>query len=335
MRIDDEVQESVVFLCIDPKGGNGKADKRTPVGTAVLIRIREGDFYFGYVVTALHLLIEGRPYGKIYVRFNKKDGGYEDIPSNPDDWLTHDETDLAAIRMGGHPEYNYRFIYFEHLATDSLIAEHGVGLGDEVFFMGLFSQHPGATQAQPIARVGNISLMPNEKIPLRIGEGSTPKPLDAYLVEARSWGGQSGSPAFVYFPPYRIPGGFRVAGQTSMERYLLLGIVHGHFSKRQELKLLGSISNEGGGNVKMNLGMAIVIPAQKIVDLLMREDFVAERDKIVKKTKEEDYSIVADSAIDEGEESEFTRKDFEDALKKASGPPKKKSKRSPKKKGNA
>jgi hypothetical protein len=68
--------------------------------------------------------------------------------------------------------------------------------------MGLFSEHPGGDHNEPIARFGNIALMPAEKVTVDVGDSTAH--IRAYLVEARSWGGHSGSPAFVFFPPDRF-----------------------------------------------------------------------------------------------------------------------------------
>ncbi|MCA1703536.1 MAG: hypothetical protein LC808_09870, partial [Actinobacteria bacterium] len=131
-----------------------------------------------------------------------------------------------------------------------------VGEGDEVFFIGLFSEAPGRKRSQPIVRFGNISLMPREPLLLDLGEGSGRIRADAYLVEARSWGGYSGSPAFVYFPPDRHLDSLKSKGWGPA----LLGLVQGHYGIEQEVAFTGDIL--GSGKVPVNAGIAAVIPAQ-------------------------------------------------------------------------
>jgi hypothetical protein len=115
--------------------------------------------------------------------------------------------------------------------------------------------------------------MPRETIGARLDPASDHKtPVDAYLVEARSWGGHSGSPVFVYFPPDRELGVISVGGGP---RIMLLGLVHGHYELPQPVDLTGDIF--GSGKVSMNAGIAVVIPAQAITELLMSEDEVAQR----------------------------------------------------------
>ena len=76
-------------------------------------------------------------------------------------------------------------------ADDKFILENEVGVGDEVFITGLFSHHHGNHKNIPIVRTGNIASMPEEKI-------QTQNYLrEAFLIEARSIGGLSGSPVFL------------------------------------------------------------------------------------------------------------------------------------------
>jgi hypothetical protein len=66
-----------------------------------------------------------------------------------------------------------------------------IGIGDAVFITGLFSHHPGKARNLRVIRVGNIAAMPDEPVKTQRGE------MEAYLIEARSLGGLSGSPVFV------------------------------------------------------------------------------------------------------------------------------------------
>jgi hypothetical protein len=158
------------------------------------------------------------------------------------------------------------------LLTDRLVAEHRLGLGDEVFFTGLFSEHPGRERVQPIMRFGNLSMMPNE--PIKVKDLRVASEIGAYLVEARSWGGHSGSPAFVYYPPDRS--GVSIQMSTSLPVFLL-GLVHGHYEIKSDVALTGDIL--GSGKVPINAGMALVVPSQKIVDVLMDDELVTTREE--------------------------------------------------------
>ena len=72
-----------------------------------------------------------------------------------------------------------------------------IGIGSEVYFPGLFVHHHGRNE--PIVRGGIVSSMPTEPVLTEFGE------IHAYLAEARSVGGLSGSPVIVdNTTPFRI-----------------------------------------------------------------------------------------------------------------------------------
>jgi len=195
-----------------------------------------------------------------------------------------------------------------HLLTDEVVASAGpdtIGVGDDVFFAGLFSQFYGRRRSQPIVRFGQIALMPDEQISVCMDPGdSTNRTLiDAYLVEARSWGGQSGSPAFQFAtfgknnPNYLNQ---KAPWQRSHD-VRVLGLVHGHYDIPQAIESYDE-------KVDINAGIAIVVPAQAIIDLLDLEELVDEREQIRKAAESGKPSSTPDAAGPD--ESEFER--FED-----------------------
>jgi len=95
-------------------------------------------------------------------------------------------------------DIDFRPIPQSMLADDEYVNRNTIGAGDDVFFAGLFSEYPGRERIEPIVKFGNISLMPHEKIAVQMDPHRTTAQIDAYLVEARSWGGQSGSPVFIF-----------------------------------------------------------------------------------------------------------------------------------------
>jgi len=103
--------------------------------------------------------------------------------------------------------------------------------------------------------------MPEEPVRIETDDKGTMEDVNAYLVEARSRGGHSGSPAFLFYP---------MVGPTFINPTppapLLLGMVQGHFESSTDLALPGDI----GLPRRENAGMAVVIPAQDIADLLLQ-----------------------------------------------------------------
>jgi len=293
MLINEEFRKCVTFLLLDIPDNQTGAVRRVPAATAFFVGIPIGDGHsVVYAVTARHVIYKSRPYGPLYVRMNTAAGTFRDFQAPQDSWVTHPSTDVAVARVGLSFEgFDLKVIPLSMLATDEYVARRNVGEGDEVFFVGLFSQFPGRERNQPIVRFGNISLMPHEKIPVRLEPGSdVMTPIDAYLIEARSWGGHSGSPALIYFPPDRQAGSLTIGGQPPA----LLGLVHGHYEIEQDVAFIGDIL--GSGKVPLNAGVAVVVPAQKIIDTLMQAELVEERDKILEELRKRGAIPRADPA---------------------------------------
>jgi hypothetical protein len=142
--------------------------------------------------------------------------------------------------------------------TDEVIKARNIGTGDEVFMTGLFAYLEETEKNLPIVRMGNIALMPDEPIATKFGK------TDAYLIEARSLGGLSGSPAFVH--PWQG------------DRFYLLGLMHGHWDTPNEVSEVPVVQDAVGNTESVNVGIAIVVPAKKILEVLDHPELVAERE---------------------------------------------------------
>ena len=289
MVIGEQYRKCVVFLFADVPDPDTGQLKRTPAGTAFLAGIPAAEpphadsgplianegWYIRYVVTARHVVALSRKYGSLFARIHLANGTAPFMEFPPDSWHEHPSTEVAVALLRMPAPIDHVLISIDQFELDAQVAQHAVAIGDEVFFVGLFSEHPGIERNQPIVRFGNISLMPDEKLLVNLGD-STAR-IRAYLIEARSWGGHSGSPAFVYFPPDRF--GNSISMGVTLPIFLL-GLVQGHYDIKSDVKFIGDV---GTGEVAMNAGIAAVVPAQDIHDLLMSEDVVAERDQARRK----------------------------------------------------
>src|SRR5208337_5394725 len=88
------------------------------------------------------------------------------------------------------------FISTKVFATEEIVSEYGIGVGDDVFMVGRFINHEGSPTYLPATRFGNISVMP---FPIL----KSPQKGPSYCIDMHSRPGFSGSPVFVY----RTPGG--------------------------------------------------------------------------------------------------------------------------------
>lgn len=287
LLVDEQYRQCVVFLYADTTDPISGLSDRRPVGTGFLVSMplpgREIEVAL-YVVTARHIVDMTRGYGlhPLIARINAADGGYQDIPMPDAAWNEHPTNDVAVGSLVGARYDRSRPLDLKHIGlelflTADVVRERvtsgqPVGLGDDVFFTGLFTPHPGVRQNQPVIRFGSISLMPQEKVRVTTDDRGSSALIDAYLVEARSQGGHSGSPAFHF---NRIDVNTLVGAPAYSPR--LLGVVQGHFEAPSDPQVLGDLGGEEGGGTQENAGMAVVVPAQFIVDLLHEGDLTAER----------------------------------------------------------
>jgi len=234
--------------------------------------------HFGYAVTARHVIesIKSKSTdGRVYLRTNLLGSVPEPIPSELGDWRFHpsDSTVDVAVILGGIPvEHDHLLIPTSTFATDEIVAREEIGLGEEVFLVGLFSEHIGKKRNTPIVRVGNIAAMPEEPV-------QTPSlgPIEAYLVEARSIGGLSGSPVFVHLGLVRVKEGRPIFARAKTGVFYLLGLMHGHWDRKVPDidSAVDDVIHE-----TVNMGIAVVVPAKKILEVIDQPELSDERKRI-------------------------------------------------------
>ena len=226
--VPDEVRKCVAFIGYRPAGGIPRF-----AGTCFFAgRPVEGvpDRNFFYAITAKHVLDGIRDAGcnEILLRLNQKDGSAVWASSSLSDRFYHpDESEVVdvAVAYFNLPDGIDHLIYpLASTATEERIDKEGIGVGEEVFFPGLFIHHYGKGRNLPILRAGNIAAMPEEKVDTQLG------PIDAYLVEARSIGGLSGSPVFVHLGLARFVDGSVKFSTIPSGIFYLLGLMQGHFA---------------------------------------------------------------------------------------------------------
>jgi hypothetical protein len=226
----------------------------------MLIRVIENPNHaWMYIVTAKHIIDKARDNGAtVLFRMTLRAGGTAWFETILSDWRYHpDDSDVdVAVYHGDLSHETDRLAWpITACATAEIMATEGIGLGDEVFLVGLFKYHYGTEKNIPIVRIGHIAAIPDEKIETSFGL------LDAYLIEARSISGLSGSPVFVRKSPV-----IRDKGLHFSTRMWLLGLIHGHWN--------ASKSNIDGGTSdvetsdQINAGIAIVIPVDRILEVI-------------------------------------------------------------------
>jgi hypothetical protein len=264
MRVPDEVRKCIVFVglpvAVLPNGG----ERISFIGTAFFVvvqsTVRGG---YGYLVTAKHVA-EKLTNTRFYIRINRQDGQADTLEGKGIKWVTHptdESVDVAVLPWTpSREEFDYKAVFVDTFLSDEIITKEGIGIGDEVFIMGLFAHATGSRKNEPIVRMGNIAMMPSEVIPTEWDN------IEAYLVEARSIGGLSGSPAFV-----------RKTVPVGIGRFYLLGMMHGHWDI--PTRNINDIIAANDQHAKVNMGIAIVIPARVILEVLNHPDLVKIREQ--------------------------------------------------------
>jgi len=289
MQLPPELLKCVCFVEVK-KGGQWSLE-----GTAFFVsRPLEGvnpslgsEHYRVYAVTAKHVLelpgktVDGNDpwlYDDARLVLNTTDGGVDYLPVPPSAWVPHPHSDTAVISVLPNPaRFDYmHYPSLSHVDVD-FFKKHKLTPGEKVVLMGLLWAHPGSPQITPIVRVGHVASWPQDKVNLDTG------PEGAVLIEVLSFGGLSGSPAFLHLGDFRRDEWGRgdllalqmPAGLTGGN--FLLGIVHGRFERTDPNK---------PNSEPLNVGITPVIPAARINELLDSDYFREERQTIVEQMNE-------------------------------------------------
>jgi hypothetical protein len=200
--------------------------------------------------------------------------------------------------------------------------------GEDVFFLGRFINVEGAQRNAPVVRFGHLAMQQPQQVPTDRGISQ-----ESFLVEMLSLSGYSGSPALAFrmhmvqpfigepkltVGPPRDPSGFKY---RSSGLPALLGIDWGHIHEEAPVRQPDGTVVSDKLYVRQNSGIAGVVPAWKIAELLREEELEemrATRREEIEREREEAPPTTLDSADDEG--SEFER--FEDLTRKLVNTPK-------------
>lgn len=275
MQIPNEMRKCVVFVGLKRKSGMAVN------GTAFFVgyEIEGTDSFATYAVTAKHVIDEIKTHSidhLSYFRLNNREHGAVFAPIDLNQWIVNDDDriDVAVAPVSiDFQVLDHLLVPVKTFVSDEIIATHEIGVGEELFFPGLFTHHKGEKANIPIVRMGNIAAMPEERINTRIGN------LRAYLAEARSIGGLSGSPAFVSTTGMRKQQGQNVIIMGGAQ-YFLIGLVHGHYGVRDVLDSCDDILSDTAQSRSVNMGIAIIVPADDVLSTLNHQSLIAQREAI-------------------------------------------------------
>jgi hypothetical protein len=198
-RIPQNVINGVFYLYRDRADADAG---RNPGGTGFVVRY-DGTFtemvpgHHFYGVTNSHVACGAFS----TIRLNKKDGGTDIIELGPDQWhFIPGKYDVAVVPLTIDDEIHQvssisTHQFAERPERQSELLGNDIGVGEDVFMIGLFIDHNGITTNVPSARFGNISMLPNSKAKIEQSNGYKDA---SYVVDMHSRTGFSGSPVYVY-----------------------------------------------------------------------------------------------------------------------------------------
>lgn len=255
MRIPASLADCTVFISeqYDSMGGKLRFG-----ATAFFVSVPDEAYPSGQrvcLVTAKHVgeRLNGK---KFTIRHNTMSGGSIPVHVQADvTWWFHpedDAVDVALLSLSSPPHDDLKVTVIPSsmfVSEDDFVAGR-IGLGSDVSIVGLFKLMAGDTKNFPIVRVGNIAMLPTDKVVTeRYG------PADLHLIDAMSINGLSGSPVFVT--------------QQSGADYTfhLLGLIHGHYNMPAITREPSDSRTSLTEKILANIGISMVVPARKILEV--------------------------------------------------------------------
>jgi hypothetical protein len=262
-----------------------------------------------YVVTARHVIGRGARFLRLNTFAGKADAW--EIPESA--WVPHpagDDITCAPMIPLEKDIHDVRALNEELFVTEDFVSDGTIGPGDEAFFVGRLANADGGLRNQPSVRFGNLAMSP--PVPIRSETGIMQ---DSFIVEARSIGGYSGSPVFVFSSGYVTKKAEVVHTPTS--RIYLLGVDWCHLPDWNQVYDEDHRTPSAPKQyAKGNTGMAGVVPTWKLRELL-------EEDKLVERRRKDEEELLGKvptagvSDSDEGDAPSLSRERFYDDLTKA------------------
>jgi hypothetical protein len=160
-------------------------------GTGFVVEYRDEISHY-YGVSNRHVV---RDDGFSVIRFNTV-GSTETFNFGPEEWeAIADGEDIAVVPLDfSFDKLSLTSVSVSSFATERDVRFGDIGIGDDVFMIGLFLDHGGVDRNRPLARFGNISMLPDPSAPIKQKNNLS----QSYIVDMHSRTGFSGSPVFAY-----------------------------------------------------------------------------------------------------------------------------------------
>lgn len=250
-RIAKRYLQTVVYIYQDQD--SARADMAGG-GTGFLVGRPVDGGYQTFVVTARHVIEEMK---NPVIRLNHISGDPALFATNRVRWKDHPGGDDLSVYQLDVSAEEHRHVLFRNTAFVTRENDY-FGLGSDVAMLGRFVGLNGQIEISPTARFGALAV-PD----VVIETNSFKRPQETIVVECHSIPGFSGSPVIAYLPSTAL-------GEAALENSgigpYVLGVIWKHFGSPDEV--LDKNGKEIGAYVKGNSGLAGVIPAWRISDVL-------------------------------------------------------------------
>lgn len=202
-KIPQSIVHTIFFIFRDKQAAELGKD---PGGTGFIVAVPSerdpNDSLHHYAVSCHHAVCTN---GYSCIRLNLKSGGNIVLELGPEEWQFDPACgDIAACRLDiDHSEkLQISAISLNQFLTQEAISKEEIGVGEDVFMIGLFldaTWQTGKTRNNPMARFGNISAMPNPDNLFRFNGNGDRR--EYFILDLHSRTGFSGSPVFVFRTP--------------------------------------------------------------------------------------------------------------------------------------
>lgn len=263
-----------------------------PVGTGFLLTTSNFQGQrFDYLVTAKHVLEQlDKRAGKAFLRMNVGDRsdalrpgeGIVYLKLEKSGWLFHEDPTVDAVVapldkvllgeeiLWPNPQGAQLMVTF-HLDRLGDILETAALLatkpdcpwppfeGEDVIFIGLMVHFQGQATNLPVVRKGSVALVTDEPIKGPYGYSNY------HVINAQSYPGNSGAPVWVYYA--------RADDGTGLHSFYYLGLLSQAYPELEELREMPSTPHG-----YYNLGVSLVTPIEKVVEIINSPSEMARRE---------------------------------------------------------
>jgi hypothetical protein len=279
----DLIRKTVGFLRVTFLDGT---QRKAIAGTCFFVfygdsRVGEGQRW-GYLVTNRHMADPGvengfhYPTQEVSLRVNLKtpNDGNESVElsiplGGATRWYFPEDSavDLAVLPLNLNQQiYDFDPINASSISTSETMQSDKFEPGRSVIFAGFFYQWGGQKKIQPIVRQGVLAMIPDELI-----QTTLHKPGHLYLADVHAFHGNSGSPILINI-------GGAHGNVLTMDNYILLGVVSGYWPEDESFNI--PAARVLAGEVHDNSGIATIVPAYELKQLLDSSALQAQRDAL-------------------------------------------------------